>query len=167
MQSMYNSFILIFIIRKLNLSMSNCHSCNEWEPILAFGPFPFSTPASVALRSPTKKYFLFRSEKARNLNYLMCLLSNNNLAKFGFHMLSITVSVVFSSALTMGLGPTTARGVAPLLTGPRPLPLPQRLEYIAWILATYIAAIQSLSPVQISVIPWTAASPHSPSFPIS
>ena len=97
----------------------------------------------------------------------MCFLSNNNLAEFGFHMLGITVSVVFSSALTMGLGPTTARGVAPLLPGPRPLPLPQHLEYIAWVFATYIAAIQSLSLVQIFVIPWTAASQDSPSFPIS
>ena len=97
----------------------------------------------------------------------MCFLSNNNLTEFGFHMFGITVSVVFSSALKMGVGPTTASGVAPLLAGPRPLPLPQRLEYIAWIFATYVAVVQSLSPVQIFVIPWTAASQASPSFPIS
>lgn len=76
-------------------------------------------------------------------------------------------TAVFSSTLTMGLGPTAARGVAPLLTGPPPLPLPQCLEYIAWIFATNVAVVQSLSLAQIFVIPRTAASQASPSLLIS
>ena len=39
-----------------------------------------------------------------------------------------TVPLLWAVTLKMGVGPTAASGVAPLLAGPRPLPLPQRLD---------------------------------------